>query len=68
MPGEQIFIGLTTSALCGAGLYSDAWFLRETRKGRKLVALLGAEVAVWVIRGLFASGVAFGLALAFGVI
>lgn len=68
MSGEQIFIGLTTSALCGAGLYRDVWFLSETRKGRKLVAACGEEKALWILRGLLTAGLGFGLLLAVGVV
>ncbi|MGD9854702.1 MAG: hypothetical protein AB7U20_07095 [Planctomycetaceae bacterium] len=68
MSREQIFIGLTTSALCGAGLYWETWFLTETRKGRKLVAVCGAETANWVLRGFLTLGVVFGLSLAVGVV
>lgn len=68
VPREQIFIGLATSALCGAGLYWETWFLTETRKGRKLVSLCGAEAAVWVLRGLLIGGFVFGLSLAGGFV
>lgn len=66
MPAEQIFIGLTTSGLCAVGIAQEEWFLRETRKGRRLVQLCGTRNAVWVLRALLALGVAFGLALASG--
>lgn len=68
MPAEQVFIGLTTSGLCAVGIAQQEWFLRETRKGRRLVALCGTRNAVWVLRALLALGVAFGLALASGFI
>lgn len=68
MPAEQVFIGLTTSGLCAVGIAQEEWFLRETRKGRRLVELCGTRNAVWVLRGLLALGVAFGLALASGFI
>ena len=68
MSGEQILIGLTTSALCGAGLYRDVWFLTETRKGQKLAAVCGAEKALWILRGLLAAGIVFGMSLATGVV
>src|SRR5690606_33281430 len=63
VPAEQVFIGLTTSGLCAVGIAQEEWFLRETRKGRRLVELCGTRNAVWVLRGLLALGVAFGLAL-----
>ncbi len=68
VPGEQIFIGLTTAVLCGAGLYGDVWFLTETRKGQKLVGLLGTPNALWVLRGLLTAGIIFGLSLAAGIV
>lgn len=68
MPAEQVFIGLTTSGLCAVGIAQEQWFLRETRKGRWLVAMCGPHSAVWVLRGLFAAGVLFGLALASGMV
>jgi hypothetical protein len=66
--GEQILIGLTTSALCGAGLYREVWLLTETRKGQKLVAACGEERALWILRGLLAAGIVFGLSLASGLV
>ncbi len=68
VPGEQIFIGLTTAALCGAGLYWEVWSLTETRKGRKLVNIFGTNNALWVIRGLLTAGIIFGLSLAAGIV
>lgn len=68
MAGEQVFIGLTTSGLCAAGLVREAWFLSETKKGRWLVHLCGTRRALWVLRALLALGVLFGLALAGGIV
>jgi hypothetical protein len=65
---EQVFIGLTTSGLCAVGIAQEEWFLRETRKGRRLVELCGNRNAAWVLRSLLALGVAFGLALASGFV
>ncbi len=63
-----MFIGLATSVLCGIGLYREFWFLTETRKGRWLVERCGLSPALWILRGLFALGVIFGLSLALGII
>lgn len=68
MVGEQVFIGLTTSGLCAVGLAREAWFLCETKKGRRLVDLCGPRNALWLLRCLFALGVLFGLALASGLV
>lgn len=68
MAGEQVFIGLATSGLCAAGLVREQWFLTETPKGRWLVNSFGTRKAIWVLRGLFALGVLFGLALASGFV
>ena len=61
---EQILIGTVVALLCSAGLWSARWFLRETPKGQWLSRRLGDERALWVLRGLFAAGIAFGLLLA----
>lgn len=61
-------MGLMTSALCGVGLYWEVWLLTETRKGRKLAEIFGAETSLWIIRGLLTTGVVFGLSLAAGVV
>lgn len=66
--GEQLFIGLTTSGLCAVGLVREAWFLNETKKGRRLVQLCGTRIALWVLRLLLLAGVLFGLALAAGMV
>lgn len=68
MPREQILMGLTTAALCGAGLYGEGWLLTETRKGQKLVAACGADMAVWILRGLLTAGIVFGVLLATGIV
>jgi hypothetical protein len=66
--GEQIFIGLTTSGLCAAGLARDVWLLSETRKGQRLARLCGTRRALWILRALLVVGVLFGLGLAGGII
>ncbi len=68
VPGEQIFIGLMTAALCGAGMSAEVWFLTETRKGRKLVNVCGAKNSLWIVRGVFTAGIIFGLLLATGIV
>ena len=68
MPTEQIFIGLTTAALCGVGLYREFWFLSETNKGQWLTRIFGFSTALWILRGLFTVGVIFGLSLALGIV
>lgn len=66
--GEQMLIGLVTTGLCTVGLAKESWFLRETRKGRWLVATFGSNGALWMLRGLLSAGIVFGLALATGVV
>ena len=68
MPKEQIVIGVVVAVLCTVGLFNDRWFLAETRKGQRLVGWLGEQNALWVLRGLFTLGVAFGALLATDVL
>ncbi|MEX0715855.1 MAG: hypothetical protein WD066_04675 [Planctomycetaceae bacterium] len=65
---ERILIGALTAILCAWGLWSDRWFLEETRKGRALARRVGPDVAVWILRALFFCGILFGLLLATGII
>ncbi|MEX0703410.1 MAG: hypothetical protein WD069_15045 [Planctomycetales bacterium] len=65
---ERILMGTVTALLCAAGLWSARWFLEETRKGRRLERRLGPARALWVLRGLFAAGLLFGVLLALGII
>ena len=68
MPLEQIFIGSVSAALCLAGIWHDRWLLTETKKGKRLVAWFGEHRALWVLRGLLAAGLLFGVLLATNVI
>ena len=68
MLNPQSFIGGAVAVLCGAALRYDRWFLEETTKGRRLVKWLGEARAVWVWRFALAVGIAFGVALAGGIV
>ncbi len=68
MENERILIGIVTAALCLVGLWHHRWLLRETSKGKRLIAWFGEEGALWVLRVLLALGIAFGGLLALGVI
>ena len=61
---EQALIGLLVAALCGLGLWHDRWFLTRTRKGRRLIRWFGETRGLWMLRGVFIAGAAFGLLLA----
>ncbi|MBA3315000.1 MAG: hypothetical protein M3552_15905 [Planctomycetota bacterium] len=65
---ERVLIGVVAVALCGLGLWHHRWLLEATPKGQRLVGWFGEERALWVIRGLLATGIAFGTLLATGVI
>lgn len=68
MLNPQLFMGGAVAVLCGAALRYDRWFLEETTKGRRLVNWLGETRAVWVCRFALAVGIAFGVALASGIV
>lgn len=68
MPRDQVFMGVAIAAACLAGLWKGRWFLTNTRKGRRLVGWLGENSALWILRGLLASGLLFGILLAGGII
>lgn len=68
MDYERILIGGLFALLCGCGLWHDAWLLRETSKGRRLVAWLGETRGRFALRALLTIGVTTGVLLATGVI
>ncbi len=67
-PKDQIFIGAATAGLCLIGLAKSRWVLDNTKKGARLIGWFGAKRAIWVLRGLFLLGAAFGILLAANVI
>lgn len=68
MHPDQILIGGTTAVMCAVGLWKQGWLLEHTRKGRWLLNACGGAVGPWVLRGLLALGLGFGVLLAAGVI
>lgn len=61
-------MGVGVVVLCAAGLWQDRWFLRNTKKGQRLIRWFGEERAVWILRSLLSAGALFGLLLATGII
>lgn len=68
MISPQLFMGAVVALMCAIGLCCDRWFLRETRKGRRLVSTLGESRAVVVWRVVLVLGSVFGILLAIGLI
>lgn len=68
MVNPQLFMGGAVALLCGVALPYDRWFLTETSKGRRLVKWLGESRAIWTWRCMLIVGIAFGLALATGLV
>lgn len=68
MPLDQVFIGVMTAVLCGAGIVHRRWLIEQTRKGRWLAERWGATQAERVLVAILLCGVALGLLLAIGVI
>ena len=68
MPLDQVFIGILTAILCGAGLVNRRWLIGHTRKGRWLAGRCGAVRAEQVLAAILLCGVALGVLLAIGVI
>jgi len=61
---EQMLTGYAIAMVCLAGLIYSRWFLNSTRKGRWLLVKFGPLTGLWILRGLFALGLALGLSLA----
>jgi hypothetical protein len=68
MPLDQVFIGVLTAVLCGAGIVRRRWLIEHTRKGRWLAERWGAAQAERVLVAILLCGVALGVLLALGVI
>ena len=68
MSWDRVFIGVVVTILCGVGLRNARWFLTETKKGQRLTHWFGENRAMWILRGLFLTGAAFGVLLAAGVV
>lgn len=68
MISPQLFMGSAVALLCGVAFPYDRWFLTETTKGRRLVRWLGEPRAILVWRIALMIGIAFGIALACGVV
>ncbi|MFP6701663.1 MAG: hypothetical protein VB861_07950 [Planctomycetaceae bacterium] len=65
---EQQLIGSMVALLGGVGWYHSSWLLEQTSKGRRLVGWFGPTWGVWVLRGLLACVVVFGILLAADVV
>lgn len=61
---DQMLMGYAIALVCLVGLIYSRWFLNSTRKGRWLMIKYGPVYGLWILRGLFASGIALGVALA----
>ena len=68
MSGEQVLIGSVVSALSVVGIWNDGWFLKNTSKGQRLVAVFGERKASWIWRTLMAASGVFGVLLACDII
>ena len=65
---DQLFMGLAAAALCALGLWKSDWFLRNTRKGQRLVESCGDTYAIWIWRLLMTCGLVLGLLFARGIL
>ena len=68
MLNEQIFMGSSVALLCVTGLWKAQWFLENTRKGQRIVKIMGEQRAIWFWRVLLILGILFGTSLAAGII
>ena len=65
---SQVFMGAAIAVVCGLGIWQAQWCLAETAKGRRLVDAFGSGRALLVWRLILLLGLAFGAALAAGVV
>ena len=65
---QDVLVGSMIVALCLLLAFNERTFLERTVKGQRLVRWLGRTRAAWVLRGLAAAGMIFGLLLANGVV
>lgn len=68
MVTEQLLMGGLIAGLCVLGLWHSAWFLRETRKGQRIVGWFGPGRGLVVLRLLFCVGAVLGVLIALGVL
>ena len=68
MPKHQLFMGTAVALLSAVAVWQGAWLVERTPKGQWLGRRLGTRRAVWLVRGLFATAVVFGVLLAADVI
>lgn len=68
MIDPQVFMGIAVALLSGLGLVKHSWLLEQTAKGHRLSARFGEARARWIVQVAFVAGIAFGGALASGLI
>lgn len=61
-------MGAAIALVCGLGIWRAQWCLAETAKGRRLVEAYGTARALLMWRTVLLMGVAFGAALAAGLV
>ncbi len=65
---QHVLVGGVIIVLCAVLLARERWFLETTSKGQRLIRWFGGDLALWVLRGLILSAIAFGALLAAGII
>ena len=65
---NDMAMGAGAITLCLMLWVRQRWFLEQTRKGQKLVEMVGSKNAPWVLTLILVAGIAFGGLLAKGVI
>lgn len=61
-------MGIAIVAACCLILARERWFLKETKKGQRLVTWLGPDRAIWAMRGILGLVATVGILLASEVI
>ena len=67
-PPDQILMGAAIALTCLVGAWHSVWLVEQTRKGQRLVDLLGASRALWIVRSALICGALLGALLAAGVV